>query len=54
MKKQCQVEGCTNLAKYGLYYTDPKNGKKEWRYVCSACEQTIGSENFRRAKGGEK
>jgi len=48
MKKQCQVEGCTNLAKYGLYYTNPENGNKEWLYVCIRHEKTIGDENLQR------
>ena len=58
VKGQCEVEGCNNLAKYGLYRTKP-NGKKEWLKVCIFHEGQIGDENMRRAggyysKGGEK
>ena len=47
---QCQVEGCNNKAKYGLYRTDSK-GNKEWLYICSKHEGSIGYENIRRAGG---
>jgi len=46
----CQVEGCNEKAKYGLYRTDSK-GNKEWLHVCSLHEGIIGSENHRRAGG---
>ena len=59
MKGKCEIEGCQNKARYTIYYTDPKNGKKEWLYVCIRHEGQIGDENMRRAggyysKGGEK
>lgn len=47
---QCQVEGCANSAKYGLFKTYP-DGKKEWLYVCPLHEGHIGNENHRRAGG---
>ena len=47
---QCQVEGCPNLAKYGLNRTNP-DGKKEWLYVCPLHEGVIGQENMERAGG---
>ena len=46
----CQVEGCNEKAKYGLYRTDSK-GNKEWLHVCRLHEGEIGSENMRRAGG---
>ena len=46
---KCQVEGCNDSAKYGLYRT--KNGQKEWLHVCRLHEGQIGSENMRRAGG---
>jgi len=50
MKKQCEIEGCTRPAKYGIYKTFP-NGEKKWLHVCEKCEQKIGRENIRRAGG---
>lgn len=44
---QCQIEGCNNPAKYGLYRTNP-DGQKEWLYVCPLHEREIGDENVRR------
>ncbi len=43
----CQVEGCNEKAKYGLYRTD----SKDWLHVCPLHEGVIGSENQRRAGG---
>ncbi len=50
MKGQCEVEGCQDPAKYGLYKTQP-DGKKVWLHVCRKHEGEIGSENHRRAGG---
>ena len=47
---QCQVEGCSNPAEYGLYRTNPK-GEKEWLWVCRFHEGQVGYENMRRAGG---
>jgi len=44
----CQVEGCCNKAKYGIYRQLPYRTKK-WLRVCGACERIIGDENMRRA-----
>ena len=52
----CQVEGCNNLAKYGLYKTN-SDGTKAWLQVCKLHEGEIGNENMVRAGGyytGEK
>lgn len=48
-KKICQVKGCSNIAKYALYYTDPRTGTKKWLHVCKECEGEIGNENEKRA-----
>ena len=52
MKKlvKCQIEGCQNLAKYGLFKTS-LDGKKSWLNACVYHEQIIGSENIRQAGG---
>ncbi len=51
MKKlgQCEVKGCQNEAKYGLFKTYP-NGRKVWLHVCPLHEREIGNENLRRAE----
>ena len=49
MKKECEVEGCENLAKYALYKTH-SNGEKRWLHVCDSHDLEIGSENFKRAE----
>ena len=55
---KCQVEGCNNPAKYGLYETyfrtylnSPYKGIKKWLHVCRECEAEIGTENLCRAGG---
>ena len=47
---QCQIEGCGNLAKYGIFKTH-SDGKKEWLNVCPLHEGIIGDENMHRAGG---
>jgi len=47
---KCEVEGCNEKAKYGLYRTDNK-GNKEWLHVCRLHEGLIGNENLKRAGG---
>ena len=47
---QCQIEGCTNPAKYGLNKTFA-DGIKKWLYVCPLHEKHIGDENMQRAGG---
>ena len=49
---QCQVEGCSRLATYGIFRTS--KGKKEWLYACSSHERIIGNENLKEAKYGTK
>lgn len=46
----CQIEGCNNLARYGLFKTSV-DGKKSWLYVCLYHEGIIGSENMHQAGG---
>ena len=50
MKKQCEVDDCTNLAKHALFRTH-SDGKKEWLNVCPLHERKIGDENMRQAGG---
>ena len=48
---KCQVEGCPDKARYGIYKTITK-GHKVWLNVCSRHEIEIGDENLQRIKGG--
>ena len=50
MQGQCEVSGCTQPARYGIYKTYP-NGEKVWLHVCCLHEQVIGRENLKRAGG---
>ena len=50
MKGQCEVNGCTNQARFALYRTDP-DGEKKWIHVCQTHEKEIGAENLQRAGG---
>ena len=43
----CEIEGCTKKAKFGMYRTI--DGKKEWLHVCKECERDIARENLIRA-----
>ena len=51
---KCQVHGCNQPARYGLYRTT--DGKKEWIYVCRRHESEMGYENLMRvgSYAGEK
>lgn len=49
----CQVSGCLEEAKYGIYRTN-EHGKKKWLYVCEFHEGLIGNENISRIKKKEK
>ena len=53
MKGQCEVNGCTNQARFALYRTDP-DGEKKWIHVCQTHEKEIGAENLQRAGGYTK
>jgi len=55
MKKlgKCQVEFCSNSAKYGIFWLR-LSGKKEWLYVCRLHEKNIGDENMHRAGGWKR
>ncbi|MCJ7828667.1 MAG: hypothetical protein MUP81_02870 [Dehalococcoidia bacterium] len=44
--KTCEVTGCKNPARYGLYELCPYE-KKKWKFVCAECEQRIGDNNLR-------
>ena len=48
----CQIEGCANLARFGLYHTRLfSTGRvKTWKYVCENCEAGISHENLLRAR----
>ena len=50
MQGQCEVLGCTQPARYGIYKTYP-NGKKVWLHIYRSHEQVIGRENIKRAGG---
>lgn len=50
MKRQCEVNGCQQPAKYALFKTFP-NGEKRWLHVCKDHEAEIGNENMKRAGG---
>jgi len=43
---QCEVEGCNNIAKWGILRTLP-NGEKRWLHVCREHEGEIGDKNMR-------
>jgi len=43
--KICQVSGCKNPARYGMYQLG-LNGDKRWLYVCEECEKRIGEKNL--------
>jgi len=47
---QCQINECSLVAEYGIYYTNA-NGEKVWLNVCGDHERIIGNENMRRAGG---
>ena len=49
-KTNCQVEGCTAPAKYGIYKTN-SDGTKVWLKVCKLHDKQIGDENMARAGG---
>lgn len=44
--KTCEVTGCKNPARYGLYELYLYK-KKKWKFVCEGCEQRIGDNNLR-------
>ena len=48
---KCQVHGCNQPARYGLYRTT--DGKKEWIYVCRRHESEMGYENLMRREKEE-
>ncbi len=50
LKGKCEIGGCNEKAKYGLFKTYP-DGVKRWLHVCRLHEGEIGSENMRRAGG---
>ena len=50
MQGQCEVLGCTEKARFGIYKTYP-NGEKKWIHVCSLHDQVIGQENLERVGG---
>jgi len=49
-KKQCEIEGCPNPARYAIYKTFP-DGRKRWLHVCDYHDKQIGRENILRAGG---
>lgn len=49
MKGNCQIEGCSKKARYGLYHI--QNGKKTWKNVCIYHESVIGWDNLQKAGG---
>ena len=46
MVETCEVEGCLQLIKYGLYKLNP-DGSKAWIRVCARHEGEIGDNNMR-------
>jgi len=44
----CQINGCKNLAHFGLYHTI--GDAKSWIYVCPYHERIVGNENLLRAR----
>ena len=46
-KVKCQIAGCSEPAKYGIYKTFPDR-HKVWLHVCIKCEKWIGNQNMRR------
>ena len=42
---QCQLTGCKQKARWGLYYTLP-TGEKEWKEVCDKHEREIAAVNL--------
>ena len=45
-KKECEIDGCHESARYPLYKTF-LNGEKKWLWVCVKHEYEIGNENER-------
>ena len=50
---KCQIEGCGNGARWGIYKTFP-DGSKKFLYVCDGHDKEIAQENLARVGSAAK